>query len=148
MEGSAAVLAPLALAVLVAIYFLPSIIASSRGHVSAAAIVALNLLAGWTALGWILALAWSLNSNTRENFHYLATGRDRRRPRAQRLDRTLAYRGEIRRQKEGHVVTQLVQSLLAFVVFPQGKGLLQEGGPPDVDFIIVSHCLSPSNAPA
>ena len=74
MEGSAAVLAPLAIAALVAIYFLPSMIAGSRGHMSASAIVALNVLAGWTALGWILALVWSLNSNTRENFHYLATG--------------------------------------------------------------------------
>jgi hypothetical protein len=74
MEGSAAMLAPLALVALGAIYFLPSIIAGSRGHMSAAAIVALNLLLGWTALGWILALVWSLNSNTRENLQYLATG--------------------------------------------------------------------------
>jgi Superinfection immunity protein len=70
MEGSAAVLVLVALG---AIYFLPSIIAGSRGHM-AAAIVTLNLLVGWTALGWILALVWSLTSNTRENLQYLATG--------------------------------------------------------------------------
>jgi hypothetical protein len=48
-----------------ALYFAPAIIAGSRGHLSAPAIFALNLLLGWTALGWIAALVWSLTGNTR-----------------------------------------------------------------------------------
>ena len=39
-----------------AFYFLPGIVASMRGHMSAGAIFVLNLLLGWTALGWIIAL--------------------------------------------------------------------------------------------
>jgi hypothetical protein len=57
-----------------AVYFLPTIIAGTRWHVSDGAIFALNLLAGWTALGWLVALVWSLTGNTRENLRYLATG--------------------------------------------------------------------------
>ena len=52
--------AMLALAVIV--YFLPLIIASQRKHPSAIAIAALNLLAGWTLLGWLFALVWSLSA--------------------------------------------------------------------------------------
>jgi hypothetical protein len=52
----------LMLAIGVALYFLPLIIASSRYHPSAVAIFALNLLAGWTFIGWVAALVWSLNS--------------------------------------------------------------------------------------
>ena len=41
-------------------YFVPSIVAVSRRHNNEVAIMALNLLAGWTFLGWIIALVWSL----------------------------------------------------------------------------------------
>jgi uncharacterized membrane protein YqaE (UPF0057 family) len=47
-------------------YFLPSI-ASVRGHLSAGAIVVLNLLLGWTLLGWIIAMVWSMTGNTGDN---------------------------------------------------------------------------------
>jgi hypothetical protein len=40
-------------------YFIPSFIAFGRKHHNGAAIVLLNLLLGWTALGWIAALVWS-----------------------------------------------------------------------------------------
>ena len=50
-----------------AIYFLPGIVALMRGHMSAGAIIVLNLFLGWTALGWIIALVWSFTSNTRAN---------------------------------------------------------------------------------
>jgi hypothetical protein len=43
-------------------YFLPTGLASWRGHPSWLAIFALNALLGWTALGWILALVWSLTA--------------------------------------------------------------------------------------
>ena len=42
------------------IYFLPAIIAFVRGHHSRVGIFLLNLLLGWSGLGWIVALIWSL----------------------------------------------------------------------------------------
>lgn len=53
--------------VLLIIYFLPSIIAAMRGHLSAAAIFVLNFVFGWTFIGWIIALIWSLTGNTARN---------------------------------------------------------------------------------
>jgi Superinfection immunity protein len=38
------------LVLVVVVYFLPTIIAGTRGHLSGGAIFAVNLLAGWTAL--------------------------------------------------------------------------------------------------
>ncbi len=58
----------LLLVLLAAVYFLLTIIAGARGQVSDGAIFALNLLAGWTALGWIAAFVWSLTGDTRNNF--------------------------------------------------------------------------------
>ncbi len=52
---------------LLIIYFAPSIIALIRGHLSAAAIFVLNLVFGWTLIGWIIALIWSLTGNTARN---------------------------------------------------------------------------------
>jgi Superinfection immunity protein/Putative peptidoglycan binding domain len=48
-----------------AFYFLPALIAASRHHHNAMAIFALNLLLGWTVLGWIAALIWSLTAVNR-----------------------------------------------------------------------------------
>jgi len=55
-----------------AAYFLPTVIAMARGHLSAAAIFAVNLLFGWLILGWVVALVWSLTGNTRKNHPRLA----------------------------------------------------------------------------
>jgi len=41
-------------------YLIPSITAMAREHRNAAAIAALNVLLGWTVLGWIGALVWAL----------------------------------------------------------------------------------------
>lgn len=46
----------------VAAYLLPLLIAASRGHENTVAIGALNILLGWTMLGWIAALVWALTS--------------------------------------------------------------------------------------
>lgn len=43
-----------------ALYFAPTIIASFRKHPNALGIFLLNFLLGWTLLGWIGALIWSL----------------------------------------------------------------------------------------
>ena len=48
--------------VIVVGYFIPVIVAGVRGHRQVVAIAALNLLLGWTVLGWIIALVWSLTA--------------------------------------------------------------------------------------
>ena len=50
----------LALVILLPLYFLPTIIAWKKRN--RAPIFALNLLAGWTFVGWIAALIWALSS--------------------------------------------------------------------------------------
>lgn len=47
----------------VLVYLLPSFIAAKRKHRSGMAIVALNIILGWTFLGWVGALIWSLTGN-------------------------------------------------------------------------------------
>lgn len=44
------------------IYFLPTVIALLRGHHNGFAIFLTNLLLGWTAIGWIVALIWSFTA--------------------------------------------------------------------------------------
>ena len=44
---------------LLVLYFLPTMTAEGRGHHQLLAILMLNLLLGWTALGWIAALVWA-----------------------------------------------------------------------------------------
>lgn len=44
------------------VYFFPAIIAGVRSHHSAGAIFVLNLLLGWTVLGWVVALVWGFTS--------------------------------------------------------------------------------------
>jgi hypothetical protein len=41
------------------IYFLPSIIAMVRKNTQTLAIFILNLILGWTGLGWVGALVWA-----------------------------------------------------------------------------------------
>lgn len=45
---------------IVLLYFLPSVVAASRGHHNTGAIIALNILLGWLVIGWIIAFVWSL----------------------------------------------------------------------------------------
>jgi len=41
------------------IYFVPTVVAGTRKHPQGGAIFALNLLLGWTFLGWVAALVWA-----------------------------------------------------------------------------------------
>jgi hypothetical protein len=59
------------LTVVVLIYFLPTIVALSRGHLLALAIFFLDLFLGWTLIGWVIALIWSCTGNTAANFYHL-----------------------------------------------------------------------------
>lgn len=44
----------------IAIYFLPTIIAYKKHHSNRGIILLINLLLGWTLLGWIGSLVWAL----------------------------------------------------------------------------------------
>ncbi len=46
--------------VALALYFVPSFIAVNKNKRNKTAIFALNLLLGWTFVGWVVALVWSL----------------------------------------------------------------------------------------
>ena len=50
----------------IAFYFLPIIIAAIRGHNNCLSIFILNLLLGWTFVGWVVALIWAC-ANTQTN---------------------------------------------------------------------------------
>jgi hypothetical protein len=47
----------------VAFYFIPTIVAFARKHHQAGAVFAINLLLGWTLIGWVVALAMSLSAH-------------------------------------------------------------------------------------
>lgn len=40
-------------------YFIPALVAQNNNHPQTVAIFALNLVLGWTLLGWIAALVWA-----------------------------------------------------------------------------------------
>ena len=52
---------------ILALYFLPSMLAASRKHLSASAIFFLNLFLGWTFLGWVAAFVWACTDNIKVN---------------------------------------------------------------------------------
>lgn len=43
------------------LYFLPAFLARNKSNFTS--ILILNILAGWTFIGWIIALAWALSSD-------------------------------------------------------------------------------------
>ena len=52
---------------LAVLYFVPTVIACARGHHQKVAIGVLNILLGWTALGWIAALIWSVTATRKKD---------------------------------------------------------------------------------
>jgi hypothetical protein len=59
-------------------YGLPALVAVHRRHDRAEAIAQLDLLLGWTVLGWLVLLAWALEWTPRRSrlWRRLARGRD------------------------------------------------------------------------
>lgn len=49
------------------VYLLPGAIAVLRGHHNAFAILLLNVLLGWTFVGWAVALVWAFTVVERRN---------------------------------------------------------------------------------
>lgn len=50
-------------ALVLTLYFLPTVIAWNRNHEGMVKIFLLNFLFGWTVIGWIGALLWSVSSS-------------------------------------------------------------------------------------
>jgi len=80
-----------AIALLVTVYLLPSLLAMLRGHRNLASIVVVNVLLGWTLLDWALSLAWSVAAAPQVRVLDV-TERRRRRERAERQDDDEVYR--------------------------------------------------------
>jgi len=51
---------------LLAAYFAPFFIAAGRRHRFVSAIGVINLVLGWTGIGWLAALVWAVNRDVRE----------------------------------------------------------------------------------
>jgi len=47
-----------------ALYFLPTIIAAARHKKNMLGIVLLNVLAGWSLIGWVIALVWAFSRDS------------------------------------------------------------------------------------
>ena len=45
---------------ILAFYFIPSILAINHKHENRQGIIILNLLLGWTFIGWVVALIWAV----------------------------------------------------------------------------------------
>lgn len=45
------------------LYLMPTIVAVIRQHHNAVAIAAVNVLAGWLFVGWLVALVWALTAS-------------------------------------------------------------------------------------
>ena len=52
--------------VAIMIYFIPTMVANSRYHRNAGAIMMVNLLLGWTFIGWVIALVWAMTADVKE----------------------------------------------------------------------------------
>ena len=69
-------------------YFLPWLVAALRRHHNQGAIFLLNLLLGWTFLGWVGALVWSATKVNRPEVEFVDS-------RSSRARRTEFYAGLI-----------------------------------------------------
>lgn len=49
--------------ILMALYFLPTILANKRKHRQHDPISIINLFLGWTVIGWVICLAWASSDN-------------------------------------------------------------------------------------
>ena len=47
------------------LYLCPTIVAVLRKHNATRGVFAVNLFLGWTIIGWLVALVWSMSSNKR-----------------------------------------------------------------------------------
>ena len=50
--------------IIIAMYFLPAIIAFSRKVTNVGSVLVINIFLGWTVIGWVVALAMAVKSKT------------------------------------------------------------------------------------
>jgi hypothetical protein len=50
------------LLILLCVRAAPMVIAAMRNHPQIGPIIAVNILLGWTVIGWVVVLAWSFSS--------------------------------------------------------------------------------------
>ncbi len=62
-NGAGAMGGLIVLLIVTFLYFLPCFVALMRSHKNAAAIFVLNLLLGWTFIGWVIALVWAFTKS-------------------------------------------------------------------------------------
>ena len=48
------------------LYLIPTIVALMRDHPSKGGIIVLNVLLGWSIIGWVISLAWAASSTGRQ----------------------------------------------------------------------------------
>ena len=65
---------------LIILYILPFCVAAARAHHSAVPIMFINLLLGWTVIGWIFAMGWALFGQTHTPQSRARDGRRYERP--------------------------------------------------------------------
>jgi hypothetical protein len=87
--------------VLLGLYFVPTFVAFSRRHKQRVAICVLNIFAGWTAILWVVALAWSFTSDVEKEDENAEEGGWRQRLRQQE-DREYEIRRVVDRRLEQH----------------------------------------------
>lgn len=58
-SGSTKCEEPIVELIYIVLYFLPTFVAYSKGKKNRSAIAVLNLLTGWTVIGWVIALVWA-----------------------------------------------------------------------------------------
>ena len=68
-------LALLLLLIAALVYFAPALVAYQRGHENITAIFVLNVLLGWTFVGWVIALVWAFTNNNRRTIYADRSGR-------------------------------------------------------------------------
>lgn len=57
------ILAIIAFICLILVYFIPTIIACRRNYINKGPVIIINIFLGWTYIGWVIALAWSLKKD-------------------------------------------------------------------------------------
>jgi len=79
------------------LYFIPWMVAATRGHKEITPIFLVNLLLGWTFIGWVVALIWSTTSNVtkKESVNLMLVGFFLIAARAEALDHSGSYLGDI-----------------------------------------------------
>lgn len=62
-----------------AVYLLPTVVALARGHRNRASIMVVNIMLGWTLLGWVISMTWAVAAAPQVGVHLQRVASRRRR---------------------------------------------------------------------